>query len=70
MLVMMLFKKAKKMNILFIMSPLIFLISMLPINYIELTYIAKTLNNSMFILVITVTILLSIAYKMKGGNQC
>ena len=69
MIVMMLFKNAKKMNIIFLVSPLIFFISMLPKNYIELIYIGRTLNHSMFILMIMVTILLAIAYKWKGGNQ-
>lgn len=69
MMIMMLFKNAKKMNIIFIMSPLILLISMIPMNYVELIIISRLLNNSMFILMISVTVLLGIAYKVKGGNQ-
>lgn len=69
MILMMLFKKAKKMNTIFVMSPMVFLISMMPLNYIELIKISSILNHTMFILIMAVTILLGIAYKIKGGNQ-
>lgn len=68
-LIMMVFKKAKKMKIIFGMAPIIFLINMLPVNYIELTYIGRFLSNYILILLIIVTILLGITYKLKGGNQ-
>lgn len=68
-LMMMLFKKAKKMNIIFGMSPLIFLLSMLTVNYIEITNVGRFLTNSLFIFLLIVTILLGITYKVKGGNQ-
>lgn len=69
MIIMMLFKKAKKLNIIFVLSPIIFILSMLPKDYIELIEVGKYLGMYMFSLVFFVTVLLGIAYKMKGGNQ-
>ncbi|WP_449442743.1 GerAB/ArcD/ProY family transporter [Ureibacillus acetophenoni] len=69
MIIMMVFKKAKKMNVIFTITPIIFLISMLPIDYIELTDIGSFLANWMLVLLILSTILLGITYKLKGGNQ-
>ncbi|SOC39711.1 GerAB/ArcD/ProY family transporter [Ureibacillus acetophenoni] len=68
-LMMMLFKKANKMKLIYFLSPLVFLLSSLPVNYIELTTIGRFLSNSMLFLIILITILLGITYKVKGGNQ-
>lgn len=69
MIIMMIFKRAKKMNVIFSITPLIFLLSMLPVNYIELTNIGGFLANWILVLLLLTTILLGITYKLKGGNQ-
>lgn len=65
----MVFTKVKKMNVIFALSPTIFFISMLPKNYLELIQIGKYLPPFILIHLIIVTMMLGIAYKLKGGNQ-
>lgn len=65
----MIFTKFKKMNIILALSPVIFFISMLPKNYLELIQVSKYIAIFTFIYFLIVTLLLAVAYKIKGGNQ-
>lgn len=63
----MIFTKIKKETLIFILSPLLFFVSMLPENYMELIKFSRFLNDFMLTYLIIVTILLVVSYKIKGG---
>lgn len=69
MTLMMLFKKLRRIRVIFALSPILFFISMLPKDYLELTRISSFMNSFSIILIVGVTILLGVAYKVKGGKQ-
>lgn len=68
--IMMVFKKLKKFPIVLTLAPIIFFFSMIPKSYLELININRFMNHFIFINLLIVTILLGVAYKIKGGNQC
>lgn len=61
-----LFSKMKKINIVLMLSPIIYFLSMLPNDYIELMAINHFFNYFIPAYLIFVFILLAVAYKMKG----
>lgn len=63
----MIFTKLKKETVVFTLSPIIFLLGMLPNNYMELLMVSRFMNQFILIYLIIVTVLLVIAYKIKGG---
>jgi len=65
----MLFRRLKKMTAILILSPIIFYISMLPKSYLELIYYNKGLGYFTLFYLIIVTILLGVAFKIKGGKS-
>lgn len=69
MTLMMVFEKLKKIKVILTLTPILFFISMLPKDYLELTRISRFMNSFIVIYLVIVTILLAIAYKVKGGNQ-
>lgn len=60
------FSKMKKINIVLIFSPIIYLLSMLPKNYIELVKITKIVNPLIAAYLFIVFVILTFAYKIKG----
>jgi spore germination protein len=60
------FKKANKITIIFILSPIIFFLAMLPTNYIEINSIAKYMVYIEICFLIFVTFLLGIMLLIKG----
>lgn len=70
MTLMMVFNKIKKMTVIFVLSPIIFLASMLPKSYLELIKLNNYLSQFIVIYLLIVTLLLGVANKVKGGNQC
>ncbi|RHW35799.1 spore gernimation protein [Lysinibacillus yapensis] len=69
MTLMMVFEKLKKIKVIFTLSPILFFISMLPKDYLELTKVSSVMSSFIVIYLVIVTILLGVAYKIKGGNQ-
>lgn len=67
MTIMMIFTKVKKVTVVFTLSPFLFFTSMLPKNYMELLNFSSFLNHFTLYYLIIVTILLVVAYKIKGG---
>ncbi|WP_342462955.1 endospore germination permease [Ureibacillus sp. FSL K6-8385] len=65
----MVFRKFKKINLVLILSPIIFLISMLPETYLDIVYFNKLLGHFMFSYFVIVTLMLGIAFKIKGGKS-
>ena len=66
MLFQLIFSKMKKNNIVFMFSPIIFFLSMLPKNYLELLEFTSLLNYFIPTYLLIVFALLAAAYKMKG----
>ncbi|MBM7608438.1 spore germination protein [Lysinibacillus composti] len=69
MTLMMVFKKVKKIMLVITLTPLIFFISMIPKDYVELTHIARYISLIKLTSLLLVVVLLWSAYKIKGGKQ-
>lgn len=65
----MIFQKLKKFTAILILSPIIFYISMLPKNYLDLIMFNKGLGYFTLIYLFIVMIVLGVAFKVKGGNS-
>lgn len=65
-LVQLMFSKISKISIICILAPIIYMLSMLPKDYLELIALKKYINYFIPAYLIIVFILLSVAYKMKG----
>lgn len=63
------FKKVRKVTILFIMSPIVYLIAMLPQNLLEVSALGSLVSNVAFVYGIIVTILLLIVAKLRGVRR-
>ncbi|MFD1849606.1 GerAB/ArcD/ProY family transporter [Oceanobacillus bengalensis] len=63
------FPKTNKMKIIFLLSPLIYFVSTIPSNYLELGIFAELVSYSGWGLSGTVIILLWIMHKIKGGRK-
>lgn len=61
-----LFKKANKQTIIFILSPIVFFLAMLPTNYIEINKIAKYMVYIEICFLVFVTFLLGVMLLIKG----
>lgn len=66
MLINLIFTKLSKITIVFILSPIIFFLSMLPKNYIEINEVAKYMSYFNILYLVFVTFLLGIAVKIRG----
>ena len=62
------FPKQKKQTIVFILSPVIFFLAMLPKNFIQMNSIAKYLSYIEIVYIVFVTILLGTMLLIKGGR--
>ena len=60
------FNKVKKVTIIFILSPIIFFLAMLPTNYIEINKIVKTMAYTEITFIIFVILLLGTMLLIKG----
>jgi len=69
MTIMMVFNKTKKIKLVITLTPIIFFMSMIPKDYIELIKISKYIGFIKLISLLLVVILLGVAYKFKGGRQ-
>lgn len=68
-LLQLIFPRLKKQTIIFILSPVIFFLAMLPKNYIQLNNIAKYTAYIEVLFLIFVTLLLGIMLLIKGGKS-
>lgn len=67
MTIMMVFPKLKKQTLIFALSPILFFASMIPNNYYEMQVFSNFINRFSFYYLVIVTILLGVAFKVKGG---
>ena len=65
-LISLLFPKIKKQTIIFILSPVIFFLAMLPKNFIQINNIAKYMSYTEIIYIVFVTLLLGTMLLVKG----
>lgn len=65
----MVFNKVKKTKLAITLTPLIFFISMIPKDYIELTAVARYVSLLKLTSLVLVVVLFWSAYKVKGGGQ-
>lgn len=63
----MIFTKINKHTLIFTLSPLLFIASMVPKSYLELIHFSRFLNEFTLIYLVIITILLVVAFKIKGG---
>ncbi|WP_080875229.1 GerAB/ArcD/ProY family transporter [Oceanobacillus timonensis] len=63
------FKKSEKLKIIFILTPIIYLVGMFPQDIVEVDFLGSIMGWMMIILNITVLILLSVVAKIRGVKR-
>lgn len=63
------FKKVRKVTILFILSPIIYLIGMFPQNFLEVSALGSLVSNTALVYAIAVTMILIIIAKLRGVKR-
>ncbi|MEK3907605.1 GerAB/ArcD/ProY family transporter [Oceanobacillus sp. FSL W7-1309] len=61
--------KVKKIHLLFVLTPLIFAVAMIPRDFIEMENFGNYMSYSSWILIVIITTILGVMYKVKGEKQ-